>query len=363
MKFIKRILFFLSLFVLYIIAKEFLQLYVLLSELHAYVAYGFIGLVTFLLIYFVIIPVVHILKIPKSYGPVKDPKKEDDLIHDRIELFKKNDYLQRIHFDFSDATSEKDLYFKIIHEMEKETHHLRKKHVSQMFYSTSIAQNGFLDAVLILSGSINHIKEIFLLYNGRVSNRDLLIIGQKIYYSMAIGGSEGVEYATNEVFSKFATEGIKSIPFIDKILASIADGLVNATMLTRISYITENYCKKTYIRNDRELYPKAEFIVSSAKSITYDIVEKLLSTMKKMAIEKTVDFTLIAVNPIGYVIGKTIDWVSPDSLEEEKKMNMKEYGKLVGNPIAFGLEKLFGSFKKKRRANEWNHLLENRETE
>jgi hypothetical protein len=348
MKFIKRILFFLSLFVLYVIFKEALQLYILLRSAHAFLGYGFLVLSVAFFAYFVIIPIVKILKIPKNYAPTKEPEKERELIKKRLENFKQNSYLQNIGFDFSTIQDDKESYQKIIKELEKETNRLRKLHVSQMFYSTSIAQNGFLDALLILSGSINHIKEIFLLYNGRVSNRDLLVIGQKVYYSMAIGGSEGIEYASDEVFSKFATTTMKSIPFLDKIMASLADGLVNAMLLTRISFITENYCKLTYIKSDKELIPKAEFVVSSARSIMTDILDRILQTLRKIALEKTLNVALVAVNPLGFVLGKMIDSVDEESLAPEKKINLKEYSRLLGNPIAYGVEKLYKSMSKKR---------------
>jgi len=350
MKFLKRILFFLSLFVLYIIFKEALQLYVYLQSLHPLAGYGFIVLGAAFFIYFVLIPIFKIIAIPRNLPPVKDKKLEAELIEKRIENFKENPYLESIQFDFSTIQKDKESYQKIVKEMEKETTRLRKQHVSQMFYSTSIAQNGFLDALLILSGTINHIKEIFLLYNGRVSNKDLLIIAQKIYYSMAIGGSEGVEYATEEVFSKFATTGMKSIPFLDKIMSSIADGLVNAMLLTRISYITENYCKLTYIQSDKDLIPNAAFVVSSARSIMSNILERLMKTLKKIALQKTYNAAMIAVNPLGYVLGKMIDSVDEESWEPEKKVNLKEYSRLIGNPIAYGIEKLFKSMKKSKPA-------------
>ncbi|OQY38189.1 MAG: hypothetical protein B6226_03975, partial [Candidatus Cloacimonetes bacterium 4572_65] len=122
-----------------------------------------------------------------------------------------------------------------------------------------MAQNGFLDALIILSSSINHIKSIFILYNGRVNNRDLLNIGKNVYYSVLIGGSEGVEYVTDEIVTKLASDTVKSIPFIDKIIASLADGLVNSVLLTRISYLTENYCKMTYLEKSSDLLPPTSF--------------------------------------------------------------------------------------------------------
>ena len=345
MKYIKKILFFVSLFVLYIIFKEFLQLYVYMKNVHPYAAYGTLIIIAFVFFYFVIIPIIKIIKIPKNFGPTTDKNKESELVSKRIENFKENKFLKEQNFNFLEINNDKMSYNKIIKVLSRQAAEIRKNHVSQLFYSTAIAQNGFLDAILILSASINHIKEMFLLYNGRVSNRDLLAIGKRVYYSMAIGGSEGVEYATDEIFSKFATDSLKSIPFIDKILTSIADGFVNAALLTRISYITENYCKLTYIESEKDIYPSVQFIFNSAKSITSHIIDKLKETLIKMTVDRSANFALIAVNPIGYVLGKTID--KSDNINPTKKERWKDHAKLVGNPLAYGLEKLFKSLRKK----------------
>jgi len=347
MKYFKKIILFLSLFIIYIIFREFLELYIMIKQIKPIFGYAFLGVIISFIVYFIVVPIIMLFTLPKAYGPVTDKSKEPDLIKKRVENFKKNKFLIKKGFDIENLTASQESYNKIIKILETECEHIRKRHVSQMFYSTSIAQNGFLDAIFILSGSINHIKSIFILYNGRVSNRDLYRILKKIYYAMAIGGSEGVEYATKEIFSKFATEGLKSIPFIDKILASIADGLVNATLLTRISYITEKYCKLTYIETEKELFPNPEFVISSAKHITSDIIDRIYKTIKQLALEKSFNFALIAVNPIGFVLGKTIDYVSPDSFSDEKKVTMKEHARLIGNPIAYGFEKLYNSIKKK----------------
>ena len=345
MKYIKKILFFISLFVLYIIFKEFLQLYVYMKNVHPYAAYGTLAVIGFVYVYFVILPILRILRIPKNLGPTTDKSKEQELVTKRIENFRKNKFLTENDFDFSEITNDEDSYNKIVKELTKQASEIRKTHVSQLFYSTAIAQNGFLDAVLILSASINHIKEIFLLYNGRVSNRDLWIIGKKVYYFVAIGGSEGVEYATEEIFSKFAAESLKSIPFIDKILASIADGFVNAALLTRISYITENYCKLTYVESEKDVYPSAQFIFNSAKNITSHTIDRLKDSLVRMTVDKSVNFALVAVNPIGYVLGKTIE--KNDNINPIKKERWKDHAKRVGNPLAYGVEKLFKSLRKR----------------
>ena len=138
---------------------------------------------------------------------------------------------------------------------------------------------------------------------------------------------------------------MKSVPFIDKILASIADGFVNSVMLTRISYITENYCKLHYIESDKELYPSPGFVFDSAKNITQKTIEDSFKILRRMAFHKTFDFALVAINPIGYVLGRAIE--SSDKIDHEKKPRLKEHARLLGNPLAYGIEKLIKSLKRK----------------
>lgn len=349
MKFIKRIFLFISLFALYIIAREFLELYVLMRSVHPIAGYATLIIIMAAIIYFVAIPVIKILRIPIYKGPTKDKDKEIEIIRQRNERFKKNEVVKKLDIDFSIESDERKIYKDIIRELNLECQKIRSRYVSQLFYTSSISQNGFIDAILILSSSISLVKEIFLLYNGRVSNRDLLAIGQKIYYSMAIGGSEGVEYATDELISRFASESIKSIPFIDKILGSLADGFVNAVLLTRISYITENYCKLTYIQSDRDIYPSPKFIVGATRSITANITDRITNTLRKMTVDKSINFALVAANPIGFVLSKTIDKMTEDSdkIDPKVKYNLKEGVMLVGNPISYGLGKLLASLRKK----------------
>ena len=118
---------------------------------------------------------------------------------------------------------------------------------------------------------------------------------------MAIAGSESVEVATEELFSKFSTEGLKSVPFIDKIMGSIADGYVNALLLTRISYITEKYCVKTLAENNKSLNPSVTFVINTTKDITADIVNNLREALIKLTSRKFKDFTRFAARPVMYV--------------------------------------------------------------
>jgi len=168
---------------------------------------------------------------------------------------------------------------------------------------------------------------------------------------MAIGGSEGVTYAADEIFSKFATGGVKSIPFADKIFSSLADGFINAALLTRISLITENYCKLVYIKSNKDLYPSPGFIATTTKFLVSDITEKLFDELVKMSKEKTGDLLKITVYPVRYVLAGA--WTKV--IETTEKVNpihkdslLKEVAILSTNQIGYGFSKLTGLFRRKK---------------
>ena len=342
-KFIKKIFFFLSFFLLFFIIKEFISFYAYLKVIDPILALISISLLGALTVYFVVIPVIQIFSIPVNPSPTTHPTLEMYVIEKRMKRFKNNPLLLDKGLDLQKLQTTREDYNQVIKILNKESEKIRRKYVSQVFYRTGIVQNGFLDALLILSSGVAMVKDIFTLYNGRVSNRDVWRIGKQVYYSMLVGGSEAAEYATEEVFSKFATDSMKSIPFLDKILTSMADGLINAALMTRVALITENYCTKTYIKNYRDLYPSPQFIIQTARSITSNIVSNIVLLLKRMASEKTVDILLKVGNPVGYIFEQAIDAAFPNEQEKEEsgfKKGLKTSMKFLGNPVIYGIEKL-----------------------
>jgi hypothetical protein len=341
-KFLKRIFLFISFFLLFFVIKEFIAFYAYLKEVNDIFAYVVLGLIGVAVIYFIVIPIIQILRLPVNPSPVTDAGKEKELIRKRLRSFRKSKLLAEGGTDTQALVDSKKDYDKVVKLLNKESEKIRKKYVVQVFYRTGIIQNGFIDALLILSSAVAMVKEIFILYNGRVSNRDIWKIAKQVYYSMVIGGSESVEYATDEVFSKLATDGMKGIPFLDKIISSVADGFVNAVLITRVALITENYCTMTYVESYRELYPSAKFIVNTAKNLTSGIISNIGQVMKNMTSEKTVDVLLKVGNPVGYIFEKGIDLAFPDKNGDQAilKRNLKSGFSFIGNPIIFGVEKL-----------------------
>jgi len=348
MRLFKRILLFASIFLLYLVLKEFLVLYQAAKSFHPWAGTGVLLLISAFLFYFVGIPLFHIFRMPKLRTPTRNPDKIPQCYTWRMKRFQKNAFLIKNHMDLQTLPANKDGFQKVIQFLEPEARQIRKKYVTQVFYTTSIAQNGFLDAVLILSASVNLVKDLFILYHGRASNKDLFRIGRMVVLSMAIGGSEGIEYVTDEILSKVFAGGVKGIPFASKILGSIADGFINAALLTRISLITESYCTMIFIESESALYPSHKTILSTTQILTSDLIDRVSREVKKLARDKASQVVLATVNPVGYVMSRAIDKYSEtDKLTPQKKEWMKEVSTLVHNPVSYALRKGSEIFNKK----------------
>ncbi|MBN2105370.1 DUF697 domain-containing protein [bacterium] len=349
----KRLLIFILIGLAYLVIKEFLLLYQAVKSIHPYAVYGLAVLVILFLGYFVVTPLLNIFRLPRRFGPTRNPDNIQSMIRERINVFRRNPALQKKAVRLSDVPEDRSGYDQMIVLLHPEVKKLHKKYVTQVFYSTAIAQNGFLDALLILSLSVNMVKDLFILYHGRVSNRVLWIIGRMVFQSMLIGGSEGVEYAVDEIFSKMFSGGMKGIPFASKILGSLADGFVNAALVTRIALITQNYCEMIFIESDRALYPAHKTIISTTRILISDLLDRVSDEIRSMTRDKAASVVMATVNPVGYVMSKALNRFADTSekLSPEQKEWMRETSTVAYNPFRFavnGFKRLFGKEKKRR---------------
>ena len=299
---IKKIFFFISLTALYFVVKEFVSLYIMLANVSFILGVLFILASIAFVFYFALFPALQILRMEKFEAPVKDRAKIAELRAKRIERFKRNPYLlESDKIDMSKLKNTEEDYRLAVNVLSEKADEIRRKRVNAIFYSTGISQNGFIDGLFMLGASFSLIKEIFILYNGRMNNLALFDIVKKIYYAVLIAGTEGVEYASNEIFSKLGTHTIKSIPFLSGIITSLIDGFVNAVLLTRIGLTAENYCKILYIENEKKLVPSAKVAVDTAKELTKDSLVKIKENISKLSDSKVAEKVK---NPINFVFGK-----------------------------------------------------------
>ncbi|MCK5147227.1 DUF697 domain-containing protein [bacterium] len=304
---IKRLVAFLCCVLSYVLIKELLILHQAAKSFHPMGGWIVLTILALTVIYLVIIPLVRIFFLPARLRPAKDPEDIDRVARIRMQVLRQNKTLKRLDLYPEEFEQNTEGYRAFIAKLKPEADKIRKKYVTQVFYATTIAQNGFLDAVIILSIATAMMRDFFILYQGRVSNRELIKIGRLVYLSMAIGGSEGVETATDEILSKLVATGVKSVPFAARLFGSVADGFVNATLLTRIAMVTEKYCTRLFAESDRAFYPTLHSVVSATKTITSDVIERIAREMKRIAREQTGGAIKAAVNPVKTVLTRAFD--------------------------------------------------------
>ena len=129
MKYIKRILWILSLFFIYLIFKEAVILYSAVKSLNIYLAYTIFGLFGFSVIWFILIPIIKLFSFRALFSPIENPDKlEKNLIkrnkHLRLVLNSKNMELEPI-----DDTGEEYKY--LLTKLDPSLKAIRERYVSQ----------------------------------------------------------------------------------------------------------------------------------------------------------------------------------------------------------------------------------------
>ncbi len=336
MKMLKRLVLFVIALFAYLILREMLNFYVLAYTANPYLGYLVLVILISILVYFVVIPLYRISRLSGDPGPVRKKRKENDLIEMRLQRASNNKYLKKIDFDVTQLGTSLDRYQATTEVLSKRCDEIRRKYIVHLFYSSAVSQYGFIDAILIFSANVNMVKEIFTLYTGRATGRDLWQIAKQIYYSVAIGGSEGVEFATEELISKLGSETLRSIPFFDKVMASIAGGFTNAVLLSRISLIAENYCRMTYIQSTKDLTPEPSEILASTRAIVDEPIKHIKQQLNDIAKQKAIDFSRYALNPTRTVIEKALDKFTPQNDEDKvEKQTVRRSIALGINPLKY----------------------------
>ena len=151
MKALKKIVLFISFFILYKILREFIEIYLFATSVNIFFGYIVVLLIIIVLVYFVVLPLINILKFSTYLSPTKDRDKVEEMIKIRFNSFKSNKAIKELSIDLESYEINQDGYDKIITELSNEAKKIQQKHISQLFYSTSISQNKFLDSLLIIS--------------------------------------------------------------------------------------------------------------------------------------------------------------------------------------------------------------------
>ncbi|MEP4532671.1 MAG: DUF697 domain-containing protein [Cyclobacteriaceae bacterium] len=280
-KILRRTFMFFSIVILYFIVKELLFLYSSLKDIHPYVAYGFVAIILLLTIFYIVVPIIRVLQIPVFKSPSFDAGDRNQILRSRLKSLRKNAHLVAAGVTQNQFESTEEEYNQYISALKPGVEQIRKQYVKRVFISTTIAQNGFLDAFILLSTNATMVREIFSLYNGRVNNLDLLKIYGSVYRVVIAGGSDITEDIAEGATTFLLGKSTESIPIFGKVAAAISDGIVNATLTTRISFIVERYCSLIIVKKRSDLKPTGAVVKEIVKISTEPIVQAVKSIGKK----------------------------------------------------------------------------------
>lgn len=319
MKLIKRIITIICLVFIYFIVKELLFLYSSLYTIHPYAAYGFLGITLILSLIYVIHPIIKILRIPVFKSPSLYESNRNSILKSRLNNLRKNKHLISSGVVNQQFNTNEEEYEQYITAFKPAISEIRKRYVKKVFITTMIAQNGFLDAFILLTTNFTMVKDIFSMYHGRVNNVDLLKIYGSVFRVVAIGGSNVTEELAEGASTFLMDKAGGSIPFIGKIVSSISDGLVNATLTARISFIVECYCSKLIIENQRDLKPNGAVLKEMVSLITDPIITTIKKVGKKRSNEKKdVSNFELESHEINRIIQEGVEESSKETHDEEE---------------------------------------------
>lgn len=323
-KYIKKIFYLILIFFIVIGIREFIVTYTFLKDISPILGYVFISITLFFLLWFGLFPIFKVLMLPKLPGPFigTAPKSHLTAMANVLKLNKNvleissKEEIENLNSDnYEELKNGIDIINK---NLSKIVHQHRKTVVNQVFLGTAVSQNGVLDSFIVLSRIVNNIMYIYKIYNGRPNIIGLLKVFRICLNSILISSSaDTVTNTLSEVVVNslgFAKQGSKNLPFVGSLLDSFSNGLINAVIATRVSMITEAYCTKIEISNEKDLNPPIHTVIEITKHITMDMKDVILSSYS--GIENSV---------------KTIYNYSKTGLQNISSIFEKTYNGIFGN--------------------------------
>lgn len=253
------------------------------SELYANVLLAFLSILAFGLFFW---PLVLYLKLPT---PLKIPKNDKELAKYQKNLVKRlrnNQYLKRAGLIPKDV----DMLPEAINYLNKEASKVIRDTANIVFLTTSVSQNGKLDAFTVLMTQSRMVWKIAHLYYQRPTLREMTYLYANVGASTLLASEiEDLDISTQiepVLQSFFRNSAGKSIPLIGPtaniILDSLMEGSTNAFLTLRVGNIASKYCS-CYEVTTKEKIKKLAFSesVSQLKEIVLKSSARIFTGLLK----------------------------------------------------------------------------------
>jgi len=280
-------------FVLFVI-NQVSGIYLLVSSYSQTAASVLLVVLSLLILSLVLWPVLLYARLPQ---PLKLPQSESELATYQKRLLKRLSRNQRLVAEGVQPKSVEDLD-KALERLDELSNKVIAETATAVFLTTSVSQNGKLDALTILATQSRMVWKVAHVYYQRPTLRELVYLYANVAGSSFLAAeiedldiSQQVEPVINS-FLKNA--GGKSIPVLGPttniILDSLLEGSTNAFLTLRVGNIAQQYCGCNEVITRKKLKRRA-FVMAAAQLKTIvmkssgQIIGGLLKATKKAGLD------------------------------------------------------------------------------
>ena len=236
---------FLAAFVV-VVFNQIVQVYVYASAANQTLGVAVAVVLALVFLALFLVPVLLFLRLPKPLVPPDTEEAVPEYLPKLAKRLSANKLLKEQPFDLS----QRDDLQRALGVLDVRANEIIQKTARNVFLSTSVSQNGKLDALMVLATHTRMIWDIAHVYNQRPAPRDLLALYTNVGATTLLATqiedldiSEQLEPVLGTVLQGSA---LKSVPFVGPlsgvVFDSLLEGSVNAFLTLRVGIIARRYC-------------------------------------------------------------------------------------------------------------------------
>lgn len=291
-RYMQTALFAVAFFILVVVLNNVLSVGQRLGDVHYIFEIGFYLVSTGLFAYLVVIPIVSILKMPRtriSDFMTDHPEVDEKRLKKTVEQMLKSKYLDDVDKEHIRAAYEngqteeaiRDIYIEKASKIEDEV----EDTASLVLMTTAISQNGILDAISIVYYNVRMIKRIIRIAGFRPSVTQIFKMVRDIFVTAFIFNT--IEEINPEEMLEDVLDASGEKLFgkiISKISGSFIQGCFSAYITLKIGYVTKYWLYMTE-KDFNEKNIKKQSRTEARKILVTKVLKKTVGVVPKQAAE------------------------------------------------------------------------------
>lgn len=277
-----------------LVVNQIAGVYLLIRANHVMAANVVLALLSLIILVLILWPLVLYLKLPKPMSLPSDP---DELQAYRVRLMKRL-RANKILKAHNCLPQDEESLIRSLSILNNESDKVVRQTATAVFLTTSVSQNGKLDALTILATQSRMVWQIAHIYYQRPTLRQLVYLYANVAVASFVASeiedldiSQQIEPVIKSFFKNSAGRSIPVIgPTANIILDSLLEGSTNAFLTLRVGIITQKYCGCNEVIS-RSVIRRRAFMEAAGKlrSIVMSSSNRIMSGILKASKKAGVD--------------------------------------------------------------------------